>query len=81
MKVSYDDLSDVAYIQLSSKTPDGAVEMAEGVSVHTTADNELVGIEIIGASSRFPIKNLFSFQLAPVHKPVRRMQPKAAVNG
>jgi len=49
--------------------------------VHTTADNELVGIEIIGASSRFPIKNLFSFQLAPVHKPVRRMQPKAAVNG
>jgi len=57
------------------------LEMAEGVLVHTTADNELVGIEIIGASSRFPIKNLFSFQLATAHKPVRRMQQKAAVNG
>ncbi len=81
MKVSYDDTVDVAYIQLSAKIPDGAVEMAEGVVVHTTSDNELVGIEIVGASTRFPVKNLFSYQLDQSPKTARRRTHlKAVVN-
>jgi uncharacterized protein YuzE len=66
MKVRYDKEADAAYIQLSSKKPDGGVEMAEGVVLHTTAKNEIVGIEIIEASKKFPIKNLYKLDLTAV---------------
>jgi uncharacterized protein YuzE len=36
MKISYDKQADVAYIKLSSKKPDGGVEISEGVVLHTT---------------------------------------------
>ena len=38
MKVRYDKTVDAAYIEMSSKKPDGAVEIAEGVILHTTAE-------------------------------------------
>jgi len=48
MKVRYDKEVDAAYIQMSSKKPDGAVEITEGVILHTTAKDEIVAIEITG---------------------------------
>lgn len=62
MKVRYDDQVDAAYIQLSSKRPKGAIEVKEGVVVHVANKNEIVGIEILKASERFPIKNLHHLQ-------------------
>ena len=53
MKVKYDEQVDAAYIQMSSKKPDGAIEMAEGVILHTTSDDEIVAIEILDTSKRF----------------------------
>lgn len=58
MKVRYDDEVDAAYIELSSKRPNGAVEIREGVIVHVANSDEIVGIEILKASHRFPIRNL-----------------------
>lgn len=62
MKVRYDDEVDAAYIQLSSKRPKGAVEIREGVVVHVANKDEIVGIEILKASERFPIRNLHNLQ-------------------
>lgn len=62
MKVRYDDEVDAAYIQLSSKRPKGAIEVREGVVVHVADKDEIVGIEILKASERFPIKNLHHLQ-------------------
>ena len=62
MKVRYDDEVDAAYIQLSSKRPKGAVEVKEGVVLHVTDRDEIVGIEILNASERFPIRNLHTLQ-------------------
>ena len=62
MKVRYDKRADAAYIQFSSKKPDGAVEAAGGIIVHTTAKEEIVGIEILTASKRLPVRNLFKFE-------------------
>ena len=64
MKVKYDKEADAAYIQLSSKTPDGAVEMAEGVILHTTSKNEIAGIEILDASKKCPVRNLYKLELS-----------------
>lgn len=62
MKVRYDETVDAAYIELSSKRPKGAVEIKEGVVVHVANKDEIVGIEILNASERFPIKNLHTLR-------------------
>ena len=53
MKVKYDKEVDAAYIQMSSKKSDGGVEIAEGVVLHTTKNNEIVAIEILDAAKKF----------------------------
>ena len=66
MKVKYDKEVDAAYIQLSSKKPEGGIEMAEGVILHTTAKNEIVSIEILDASKKFPVRNLYKLEVSAV---------------
>ena len=65
MKVEYDKEADAAYIQFSTKRPDGAVEMQEGVILHTTSNNEIVGIEILDVSKKMPVKSLYRLELSP----------------
>lgn len=43
----------------------GAVEMAEGVILHTTAKNEIVALEILDAAKKIPIKTLYKLELTP----------------
>jgi uncharacterized protein YuzE len=66
VKVRYDKEANAAYIQLSSKKPDGAIEMAEGVILHTTSKNEIVAIEILDAAKKIPIKTLYKLEISPV---------------
>jgi len=63
MKVSYDPETDGAYLRMSSKRADGAVELAPGVILHTSKKNEIVAIGILDASRRFPIKTLYTLEL------------------
>ena len=64
MKVKYDEEADAAYIKLSSKRPQAAVEIDEGVILHTTVKNEIVSIEILNASKKIPLKSLFKLEVA-----------------
>ncbi|MEK7679854.1 MAG: DUF2283 domain-containing protein [Deltaproteobacteria bacterium] len=64
MKVQYDKGTDAAYIQLSSRHPEGAVEISEGVILHTTRNDKIVGIEILDASKKFPVRNLYKLEVA-----------------
>jgi len=57
MKVQYD-----AYILLSNLKPDGAIEISEGVNLDVTDKDEIVGIEILNASKRFPLDTLFKYE-------------------
>ncbi|MBF0537339.1 MAG: DUF2283 domain-containing protein [Nitrospirae bacterium] len=65
MKINYDKEVDAAFIQLSTRKPDGAIEIAEGVILHTTSKDEIVAIEMLDASKKFPIKSLYTFELQP----------------
>lgn len=38
--------------------------MAEGVILHTTAKNEIVSIEILDASKKFPVRNLYKLEVS-----------------
>ena len=63
MQVRYDKEVDTTYIKLSSKRPEGAIEIYEGVILHVTKDDKIVGIEILDASSKIPVKNLFNLRV------------------
>ncbi len=63
MKVYYDDEVDALYIKLSDETPEGVIEISEGVSLDTTSDERIVGIEILNASQKIDLKTVLSYSL------------------
>ena len=63
MRVHYDAKHDIAYIRFSWKKPDGAIEIDEGVVLDTTAENEIIGIEIFDAKKRLRVKSLFRLEV------------------
>ncbi len=63
MKIQYDKEVDTAYIKLSNLRPTGVVEIIEGFNIDTTDEGKIVGIEILNASKKFPIENLFKYEI------------------
>jgi len=65
MKINYDKEIDAAYIQLSDLRPTGVVEIAEGVNLDVTESDQVVGIEILNVTQKFPLKSLFVCEYEP----------------
>ncbi len=63
MKAYYDDEVDALYLKLSDETPDGVIEISEGVNIDTTPEGKLAGIEILKASKKMDIKTILSYKL------------------
>ena len=63
MRVRYDKEVDAIYIKLGNQKPDGVIEISEGVNLDTTAENKIVGIEILDASKKMNIKTILSYEL------------------
>ncbi len=64
MKFTYDSKADAAYFRLSKTRPRAAVEVREGVILHVTESDKIVGIEILDAKSRLPIPALMKSSVA-----------------
>jgi len=63
MKVYYDDEVDALYLQLGDETPEGVIEISEGVNLDTTSEDKIVGIEILEASKKIDLKTILSYTL------------------
>lgn len=63
MKVYYDDEIDALYIKLGDGSPDGVIEISEGVNLDTTYEDKIVGIEILNASKKMDLKTILSYTL------------------
>ena len=63
MKVYYDKEVDALYIKLGNKTPEGVIEISEGVNLDTTSEDKIIGIEILDASKKIDIKTILSYTL------------------
>ena len=63
MRIQYDGEVNALYIQLGNQKPDGVIELSEGINLDTTADNKIVGIEILKASERIDIKTILSYTI------------------
>ncbi len=64
MKIEYDKEADAIYIKLSSKKPTGVVEVKEGVNIDVNDLDEIIGIEILDASSKVKLKSFASYELS-----------------
>ena len=63
MKLSYDSKVDAAYIRLEEGSFEVTThELSEDVIVNYAPDGRIVGIEILKASERFPIRNLHTLR-------------------
>ena len=63
MKIYYDDEVDALYLKLGDETPEGVVELSEGVNLDQTSGGKIVGIEILNASDKIDIKTILSYSL------------------
>ena len=63
MNVNYDKETDAAFIQLSEEKPDSAIEIKEGVILHLTKNGNIVAFEILEASKKLNIAELFSYRV------------------
>jgi uncharacterized protein YuzE len=73
MKVHYDKEVDAIYIRLGNQKPDGVIEISEGVNLDTTAENKIVGIEILEASKKMNIKTILSYELELDNKLIKKI--------
>lgn len=64
MKIKYDKQTDVLYIQLNNNTISESGEDHKGVIVDYDNDNNVVGIEILNASSKLPQPNIVEYEMA-----------------
>jgi uncharacterized protein YuzE len=63
MKVYYDDEVDALYLKLGDESPEGVIELSEGVNLDTTSEEKIVGIEILDASKKIDLKTILSYTL------------------
>jgi len=63
MKVYYDDEVDALYLKLGDETPEGVIEISEGVNLDTTSEDKIVGIEILDASKKIDLRTILSYTL------------------
>ena len=63
MKVYYDNEADALYLRLGDESPEGGIEIAEGVNLDTTSEDKIVGLEILDASKKIDLKTILSYTL------------------
>lgn len=63
MKVYYDKEADALYLKLGTGSPEGVIEISEGVNLDTTSENKIVGIEILDASKKIELKTMLTYKL------------------
>jgi uncharacterized protein YuzE len=50
-------------LKLSDDTPDGVIELSEGVNLDTTSQDKIVSIEILNASKKIDLRTVLSYSL------------------
>ncbi len=64
MKISYDKIADALYIKISSKKPEGTIEVKEGINIDIAKDDTLIGIEVLNASKKLSFKSFTSYNIS-----------------
>ncbi len=60
MKIEYDKEVDALYIRIQEKYVAHTKELEEGINLDIDEDNNIIGLEIIGATERYNKKDIFN---------------------
>lgn len=63
MKVFYDKEVDALYIQLNELSPEGVIEVKEGINIDVSNEGKIYGIEILEASQKLDLKTILTYTL------------------
>jgi len=60
MKIEYDKEVDALYIRLQEKYVAKTLEIQEGINIDIDEDGKLVGLEILDATDRYALSDVFN---------------------
>ena len=60
MKIEYDKEVDALYIRIQEKKVSHTREIEEGINLDFDEDEKIIGLEIIGATERYRLEDIFN---------------------
>ena len=60
MKIEYDKEVDALYIRIQEKKVSHTKEIEEGINLDIDEDGKIIGLEIIGATERYSLEDIFN---------------------
>jgi len=60
MKIEYDRDADALYIYIQQTEVEKSLEISEGINIDLDFNGNLIGIEIIGATQRYSLSDIFN---------------------
>ena len=60
MKIEYDKEVDALYIRIQEKKVTHTKEIEEGINLDVDDDGKVIGLEIIGATERYSLEDIFN---------------------
>jgi uncharacterized protein YuzE len=60
MKIEYDREVDALYVRLQEKYVERTIEIQEGINIDLDKDGKLIGIEILDATERYSLADIFN---------------------
>ena len=60
MKIEYDKEVDSLYIRIQEKEVSHTKELEEGINLDMDDEGKIIGLEIIGATERYTLKDIFN---------------------
>lgn len=61
MKIEYDREVDALYIRIQEKKVSRTKEIEEGINIDLDEEGKVIGLEIIGATERYNMEDIFNF--------------------
>ena len=63
MKIEYDKEVDAVYIRIQEKEVAHTKEIEEGINLDFDNEGKIIGLEIIGATERYNLKDIFNVSM------------------
>ena len=63
MKIEYDTEVDAIYIRIQEKEVAHTKEIEEGINLDLDNEGKIIGLEIIGATERYNLKDIFNVSM------------------
>ncbi len=74
MKIEYDAEIDALYVRLQEKYVDRTIEIEEGLNIDLDENGRLIGLEVLDATERYSLADLFNISTENLILEVRKVR-------